>query len=86
MEAGMAHLTIQIGASIVIPMPKQLRRRGGRSIRRMAGAPLRWQAIREAALLGRLPDEGTWGMARHRCVYRDQAMRQAFLAKKGKLS
>ncbi len=82
----MAHLTIQIGASIVLPMPKQLRRRGGRSVRRMAGAPLRWQAIREAALLGRLLDEVAWGMVRYRCGYRDRAMRHAFLAKKGKLS
>jgi len=82
----MAHLTIQIGASVVIPMPKQLRRRRGRSVRRVAGAPLRWQAVREAVLIGRLPDEGPWGMPHPRSVYRDHAMRHAFLGKKGKLS
>lgn len=82
----MAHLTIQIGASVVIPMPKQLRRRGGRSIRRVAGAPLRWKAVREAVLLGRPPEEGPWGMLAGRSVYRDHAMRHALLGKKGKLS
>lgn len=81
----MAHLTIQIGASIVIPMPKELRRRGGRAVCK-GSAPLRWQAVREAVLLGKLPDEGAWGMVRGRCVYRDHAMRHALLGKKGKQS
>lgn len=82
----MAHLTIQIGASVVIPMPTRPRRRGARSICRAGSAHLRWRAIREAALLASLPDEAPGELGHGRCVCGDQAMRHALLGKKGKLS
>lgn len=55
----MAHLTIQIGASIVIPMPTRLAR-SGRRHRRIGGARLRWLAIHEAAILDPHPRQDAW--------------------------
>lgn len=55
----MAHLTIQIGASIVIPMPTRLAR-SGRRHRRSGGARLRWLAIHEAAILDPRLRQDAW--------------------------
>lgn len=81
----MAHLTIQIGASIVIPVPTRLSRSGGRP-RRIVAARLRWQAIQEAAVLDKHFDRVARAAALRRRDYWDGAVRRDSLLKKGKPS
>jgi hypothetical protein len=84
MEAGMAHLTIQIGASIVIPF-RTPPGWGNRRRKQRTGTRLRWHALREAAVVsGNLTKIGR-AISLPQFGYDDGDLRRAGTPKRGKL-
>jgi hypothetical protein len=80
----MAHLTIQLGASIVIPFQTPAGC-GDRRCKRMTGTRLRWHALREAAVVSENPGNIGRAIGFPQFGYDDGTFRRAAASDGGKL-